>query len=146
MSRILKKEHRKFFISVEGENCETQYFEHLQKLINQCPESKYNVNFVIKPKVTPRQMIKRNGSRPIDKDAKGKPIPYMHVTDIENYYDKGFRKHFYDLLDEMSVIKKNSGKEYLMGYLITTSMSSSLWVTGSNPSGALRSANGQAVF
>ena len=109
MSRNLKKERRRFFISVEGKNCEKQYFEHLQKLINDCPESKYNVNFVIKAQVTPRQMLKRCGSMPIDRDTQGKPIPYMHIADIEDYHDAGFRKHFFDLLDEMKVIKKESG-------------------------------------
>ena len=125
MSRIDRKERRKFFISVEGESCEKQYFEHLQRLINTCPKSKYNVNFVIKAKVTPRQMIKRYGSMPVDKDAQGKPIPYMHVADIENYYDLGFRKHFFDLLDEMKVIKKESGKAYLMGY---SNLTFDLWM------------------
>lgn len=125
MSRILKKERRKFFISVEGKSCEKQYFEHLQKLINECPESKYNVNFVIKAQVTPRQMLKRYGSMPIDRDAQGKPIPYMHVADIEDYHDAGFRKHFFDLLDEMRVIKKESGKAYLMGY---SNLTFDLWM------------------
>ena len=125
MSRNFRKESRKFFISVEGENCEKQYFEHLQKLINACPESKYNVNFVIKAQVTPRQMIKRCGSMPIDRDAQGKPIPYMHVADIEDYNDSGFRKHFFDLLDEMKVIKKESGKAYLMGY---SNLTFDLWM------------------
>ena len=125
MSRSFRKERRKFFISVEGESCEKQYFEHLQKLINDCPASKYNVNFVIKAKVTPRQMLKRYGSMPVDKDAQGKSIPYMHVADIENYYDLGFRKHFFDLLDEMKVIKKESGKAYLMGY---SNLTFELWM------------------
>ena len=125
MSRIGKKENRKFYISVEGENCEKQYFEHLQKLIHHCPESRYNVDFVIKAKVTPRQMIKRYGSMPIDKDNQGKSIPYVHVADIEDYYDLGFRKHFFDLLDEMKVIKKESGKAYLMGY---SNLTFELWM------------------
>ena len=125
MSRSFRKERRKFFISVEGESCEKQYFEHLQRLINDCPASKYNVNFVIKAKVTPRQMLKRYGSMPVDKDAQGKPIPYMHVADIENYYDLGFRKHFFDLLDEMKVIKKGPGKAYLMGY---SNLTFDLWM------------------
>lgn len=125
MSRNYRKEHRRFYISVEGKNCEKQYFEHLQKLINECPESKYNVIFVIKAQVTPRQMLKRCGSNPIDRDAQGKPIPYMHIADIEDYHDAGFRKHFFDLLDEMKVIKKESGKAYLMGY---SNLTFDLWM------------------
>ena len=44
------KECLQYNISVEGENCELLYFEHLKKLINECEKAKYKVNFFIRAK------------------------------------------------------------------------------------------------
>lgn len=44
------KECLSYKISVEGENCEALYFEHLQELINDYEPAKYKVSFDIKPK------------------------------------------------------------------------------------------------
>ena len=51
------KECLQYNISVEGENCELLYFEHLKKLINECEKAKYKVNFFIRAK-TPSSFAK----------------------------------------------------------------------------------------
>ena len=43
-----KKQTKKFVISVEGDNSEKLYFQHLQKLINNYDHKIFNVNFTIK--------------------------------------------------------------------------------------------------
>ena len=43
-----KKQTKKFVISVEGDNSEKLYCQHLQKLINNYDHKIFNVNFTIK--------------------------------------------------------------------------------------------------
>ena len=46
---MIKKESRTFYMSVEGINCETLYFMHLAKLINESGSNRYNLK--VNPKV-----------------------------------------------------------------------------------------------
>lgn len=106
------KESRTVFLSVEGKNCEVLYFEHLQKLINACPDSRFKVKFVIKPQIGPKSMVKRIGHKPDDKDRSGKVIPYMHVQDVEDYNSAVHKEKFENLLLEIHEIEH----EYILGY------------------------------
>lgn len=109
-----RKESRQFNISVEGINCERLYFEHLAKLINEMGNSKYNAKIVCK-KISPEQFAKRNAHRPVDKRG-NKKIPYLHVQDIEDYYDEDSRKVFYRLIDELRKTEKDYGVVFELGY------------------------------
>lgn len=106
------KESRTFYLSVEGENCEVLYFEHLQKLINNCPDCRYKVKFIIKPQLGPKSMVKRYGHKPDDKDRSGKIIPYFHIQDVEDYYSETHNKKFRKLLSEL----KDVDHSYELGY------------------------------
>lgn len=110
-----RKESRQFYLSVEGINCEKLYFEHLKKLINSCEESRFKVQFDIKPQISPKSMYKRIGHKPVDRYGK-KRIPYMHVQDIEDYRDSERRKKFENTIDEIRYVEKCSGVPYLFGY------------------------------
>lgn len=54
---MIKKESRTFYMSVEGINCETLYFMHLAKLINESGSNRYNLK--VNPKVA--SPIKQGG-------------------------------------------------------------------------------------
>lgn len=110
-----RKESRKFYLSVEGVNCEKLYFQHLQKLINSFDESRYNVSFDIKPQISPMSMYKRIAHKPVDK-VKNRPIPYIHIQDIENYQNVTLRKKFEQTIDEMVDVEKDSEAPYVLGY------------------------------
>lgn len=109
-----RKESRQFNISVEGINCERLYFEHLAKLMNEAGSNKYNAKIICK-KISPEQFAKRNAHRPVDKRG-NKKIPYLHVQDIEDYYDEKRRKTFYNLIDELRKTEKDYGIKYELGY------------------------------
>ena len=108
-----RKESRQFYISVEGVNCETMYFEHLAKLINNS-EASYKMKINCK-KMSPISFAKRNSHRPNDKHNK-RFIPYIHIQDIEDYYDDIHLKKFKNLIDEMREAEMDYGVNYELGY------------------------------
>ena len=112
---MIKKESRQFNISVEGINCEKMYFEHLAKLINSSDRNTYNLK-VDPRKMSPLEYAKRNAYKPVDKRKGNKRIPYIHVQDIEDYYDDFQRTKFYGMIDEMRTAEDKFGIVYELGY------------------------------
>lgn len=110
-----RKESRQFNISVEGINCEKMYFEHLAKLINRCDRSTYNLK-VDPKKMSPLEYAKRNAYKPVDKKKGNKKIPYIHVQDIEDYYDDFQRNKFFEMIDDMRTAEKQFNIGYALGY------------------------------
>ena len=100
------KECLSYKISVEGENCEVLYFDHLQELINDYEPAKYKVSFDVKPK-NPLSFAK---SRTTQYAKKGKKtdgyIKFIHVQDIEDYYSQYHKNKFEKLIDEIEDAKK----------------------------------------
>lgn len=74
---MTRKESIVFYISVEGKNCETMYFEHLAKLINKSASSLYNLT-VSPKKMLPSEYAKRIAHMPVGR-VKGKKLPYIHI-------------------------------------------------------------------
>lgn len=104
-----RNESRQFYMSVEGVNCERLYFEHLAKLINGSGRNQYNLK--ISPKaMTPFQYAKRNAYKPVEK------LPYIHIQDIEDYYDDEQRKKFHGVIDDMRKAERTFGISYRLGY------------------------------
>ena len=118
-----KKESRHFNISVEGENCEKMYFEHLAKLINNSDRSTYNLK-VAPRKMSPYEYAKRNSYKPVE-SRKRKNIPYIHVQDIENFYDEFQRAKFFGIIDEMRKAEGQFNVSYKLGY---SNYSFELWM------------------
>lgn len=112
---MVKKESRQFNISVEGVNCETMYFVHLAKLINNSGRNNYNLK-VNPKKMTPMEYAKRNAYRPVDNKKNGENLPYFHIQDIEDYYDDFQRKKFFGIIKEMRTAEKEFGITYELGY------------------------------
>ena len=111
---MTRNESRQFHMSVEGVNCERLYFEHLAKLINTSGRNKYNLK--ISPKaMTPMQYAKRTAYRSVDKKD-GKNLPYIHIQDIEDYYDAQQRLKFCGIIDEMRTAERMFGISYRLGY------------------------------
>ena len=107
------KESRQFHLSVEGINCETMYFEHLAKLINES-EADYKMKLNCKM-MSPISFAKRNSHRPVDKHNK-KAIPYIHIQDVEDYYDDKQLAKFKKLIDDMRKAEQDYGITYKLGY------------------------------
>jgi len=112
---MIKKESRQFNISVEGINCEKMYFEHLAKLINSSDRNTYNLK-VDPRKMSPMEYAKRNAHKPMEKRKGNKRIPYIHIQDIEDYYDEFQRTKFYGMIDEMRTAEGEFGIIYELGY------------------------------
>lgn len=111
---MIKKESRQFNISVEGINCEKMYFEYLARLINTSNRSTYNLK--VEPrKMSPLEYAKRNAHKPVDK-RKGKKIPYIHVQDVEDYYDDFQRTKFYGMINEIRTAQDKFGICYKLEY------------------------------
>ena len=110
-----RKESRLFNISVEGINCEKMYFEHLAKLINSSGRSTYNLK-VDPKKMSPLEYAKRNAYKPVDKKKGNERIPYIHVQDIEDYYDDYQREKFFGMIDDMRMAEKQFNISYILGY------------------------------
>ena len=110
-----RKEARQFNISVEGINCEKMYFEHLAKLINSSDRNTYNLK-VDPRKMSPLEYAKRNAHKPMETRKHNKRIPFIHIQDIEDYYDDFQRTKFYGMIDEMRLAEKNFGIVYKLGY------------------------------
>lgn len=110
-----RSESRQFHMSVEGANCERLYFEHLAKLINGSSHHKYDLK--ISPKaMSPLQYAKRTAYRPVDKRRGGRDLPYIHIQDIEDYYDVQQQQKFYKVIDEMRTAEQTFGISYCLGY------------------------------
>lgn len=125
----MKKEFKQslsYNISVEGEVCEDKYFEHLSELINNCATSKYNVKFFIKkknPKSFAKSRINLYNQKP--KKDEGE-IKYIHIQDIENYYDSYQLDKFKNLIDEINETKRECKiRSYELGY---TNYTFDLWI------------------
>ena len=112
---MITKESRQFNISVEGINCEKMYFEYLAKLINSSGRNTYNLK-VDPRKMSPMEYAKRNAHKPMEKRKGNKRIPYIHVQDIEDYYDEFQRTKFYGMIDEMRTAEGEFGIIYELGY------------------------------
>lgn len=111
---MTRNESRQFYMSVEGVNCERLYFEHLAKLINLSGRNQYNLK--ISPKaMTPMQYAKRNAYRPVDQ-RNGKNLPYIHIQDIEDFYNAQLQQKFYGIIDEMRNAERTFGISYCLGY------------------------------
>lgn len=109
------KQSRKFYISVEGINCEKMYFEHLAYLINHSTCSKYNL--AITPRVaSPMDFAKRNVQHSKEAQKKGTKFPFIHIQDIEDYYNESFKNRFFALIDEIRQAEKEFGITYMLGY------------------------------
>lgn len=109
------RESRQFHMSVEGANCERLYFEHLAKIINCSDQHKYNLK--ISPKtMSPLQYAKRTAYKPVDKWRGGKNLPYIHIQDIEDYYDAEQQQKFYRIIDEMHTAERTFNISYCLGY------------------------------
>lgn len=104
-----RKESRQFNMSAEGINCETMYFEHLARLINTSEDNKYNIKLNCR-KSSPGSFAKRMSHLPTDKCG-NKKIPFLHVQDIEDYYDEEqlarfkHAKEFQEILDEFVTLE-----------------------------------------
>ena len=110
-----RSESRQFYMSVEGANCERLYFEHLAKIINHSSQHKYNLKIAPKA-MSPMQYAKRTAYKPVDRRRSGKDLPYIHIQDIEDYYDAEQRQKFYRIIDEMRTAEQTFGISYCMGY------------------------------
>ena len=108
------KESRQFNISVEGINCEKMYFDHLATLINTSGQNKFNASMNCR-KASPSSFAKRNAHKDAGRH-KSKNLPYLHIQDIEDYYDTDERKKFYALLDEIRKTEADFGISYELGY------------------------------
>lgn len=110
-----RSESRQIHMSVEGKNCERLYFEHLAKLINCSDRHKYDLK--ISPRaMSPLQYAKRSAYKPVDKRRSGKNLPYIHIQDIEDYYDAQQKQKFYKTIDEMRRAEQIFGISYCLGY------------------------------
>lgn len=120
------KESIKFNISVEGINCETLYFEHLENLINNCENAKYKAKFFVKQK-NPLSFAKSRINTYSQKGKKGEGfIKYFHIQDIEDYDDEYQRNKFHHLIDEISKAKKYCNiSTYDLGY---SNFTFDLWI------------------
>lgn len=118
-----RKESRQFNISVEGINCEKMYFDHLATLINASGDNKYNAKMNCK-KSSPGSFAKRNAHLLTEKRG-SKKLPYLHIQDIEDYYDEDEKKKFYNLIDEIRKTENDFGVQYELGY---TNYTFELWM------------------
>ena len=70
--------------------------------------------------MSPLEYAKRNAYKPVDKlkenKKENKKIPYIHVQDIEDYYDDFQRKKFYKMIDEIRKAEHDFGIVYKLGY------------------------------
>ncbi len=111
----MMKESKRVYISVEGDVCELQYFEHLRDLINSCTEGKYKLNLSIKKK-NPFAFVKANAYKAIDTDSNNRPLPFFHIQDIEDYSDEGLKKQFKALIDDMKKAEDEFKISTKLGY------------------------------
>lgn len=110
-----RSESRQFHMSVEGANCERLYFEHLARLINLSGRNKYNLKIAPKA-MSPFQYAKRTAYKPVDKQKGGKDLPYIHIQDIEDFYDAQQQRKFYGVIDEMRKAEQTFRISYQLGY------------------------------
>lgn len=121
-----KKESNSYNISVEGENCETLYFEHLAKIINDYEPALYKAHIFPKKK-NPLSFAKSRINIYSGKSGNKKPsIKYFHIQDIEDYYDSFQKNKFEKLIDEIDKAKEECNIGYYkLGY---SNFSFDLWI------------------
>lgn len=120
------KQSLKYNISVEGEVCETLYFKHLSKLINNTQQADYKVSFDIKKKNPSSFYKSRVNTYAKKKKSKGKSkeyITYFHVQDIECF--NTHNAQFVALINEIKKLEKEYNVQYDLGY---TNFSFELWI------------------
>lgn len=66
--------------------------------------------------MSPLEYAKRNAHKPVDKRKGNKKIPYIHVQDVEDYYDDFQRTKFYGMINEMRTAEDKFGICYKLGY------------------------------
>lgn len=103
-----RKETRKYVFTVEGET-EQWYFEWLKDIINECPESKYNVSIVAKVQQSPQKYAKT--VNPIATPS------VTHICDYESNEAVHVAK-FKRVLDELKAANSTIGRKftYSLGY------------------------------
>ena len=67
-------------------------------------------------KMSPLEYAKRNAYKPIEKRRGNKKIPFIHIQDIEDYYDNFQRAKFYGMIDDMRKAEDMFGITYKLGY------------------------------
>lgn len=107
MNMGVRKPTKRFYFSVDGET-EQLYFYHLQNLINNSKKSAFMVKFIVKPKMTPCEMVKALTFA--DK------IMINHVCDMESNSEE-HRKNFRTTLDNMKeACAMGKTIDYVLGY------------------------------
>lgn len=124
-----RRESVKFCMSVEGENCEKLYFEHLARIINNSGRNKYNLKIDPK-KMEPDAFAKRYKHLPrgvyIPKGKKKeRELPFIHIQDIEDYYNQEQLHKFQKMIAKLREAESNSNLRYLLGY---SNYTFELWV------------------
>lgn len=105
-----------YYFSVEGDT-EEWYLKHLQKLVNNSDESKYNVKFIIKIKKDPREMVKALSA--------ANKVTVNHLCDIESE-QQVHKQNFQDTLDNLSTASSSQKIDcYKLGY---SNFSFDLWI------------------
>ena len=66
--------------------------------------------------MSPLEYAKRNAYKPIEKRRGNKKIPFIHIQDIEDYYDNFQRAKFYGMIDDMRKAEDMFGITYKLGY------------------------------
>ena len=110
MEAKIMKESKEFIMSVEGENCENLYFRHLAKLINNSERNRYNLS-VDPKKTSPLKMAKRVGYK-----RQFSKLPFVHIQDIEDYYDDYQKSKFYSLINDLREAEELLETSYELGY------------------------------
>lgn len=115
-----KRQSVKIYMSVEGDNCERLYFKHIAKIINSSGRNEYDLKIEPK-KMGPYAFAKRfghlpkGGYRPKGK-KKEQDLPFIHIQDIEDYYDQEQQKKFTTMIDEMRKVEREFHLTYQLGY------------------------------
>ena len=64
----------------------------------------------------PFQYAKRTAYRPVDKRKGGRDLPYIHIQDIEDFYDADQKQKFYSVIDDMRKAEQEFRISYQLGY------------------------------
>lgn len=101
------KEKELYYFTVEGET-EKLYFDHLEKLINDSPDSLYAVKFIVQKETNPSHYVKTLNHL-------GK-LEITHIFDMESNNDI-HKKQFKETLDKMRTAEKlGKSIKYNLGY------------------------------
>ncbi|MDR0645441.1 MAG: RloB family protein [Elusimicrobiota bacterium] len=110
---------QQFHISVEGDT-EALYFEHLQKLVNECEDMEYKLKLIIK-KINPISFIKNIVSTQM------RSIRAFHIFDYEGNTKEyiGNFENIVKKINEANELKKDGIEYYKIGY---SNLSFELWI------------------